>query len=158
MEPIPLSLSFFHMKLSLCLNFVCFRYGNIVDSWDKVWEKEKRKNKKISLTKLLLKTFGPAYSVSSVLQLIYTFMQLATPQIVNLLITFISSDSPSWQGYLYCVLVLCVAVINTVLYGQFCYIQDEVGLRLQTAITAAIYRKSFRLSSLSKQDMTGEGS
>ena len=33
-------------------------------------------------------------------------------------------------------------------------VQDEVGLRLQTAITAAIYRKSLRLSSGSRQAMT----
>ena len=104
---------------------------------------------------MLFKTFGPAYSVSSFLQLIYTFMQLATPQLVNLLISFISSDEPIWKGYLYCFLVLAVSIINTVLFGQYCYIQDEVGLRLQTAITSAIYRKSFRLSSLSKQQMTG---
>ena len=135
-----------------------FRYDDIVRSWDHQWDKEKRdgNKKKISLKKILFKTFGPAYSVSSVLQLVYTFMQLATPQIVNLLISFISSEDPSWKGYLYCFLVLAVSIINTVLYGQFCYIQDEVGLRLQTAITSAIYRKSFRLSSLSKQDMTGK--
>ena len=128
-----------------------------MDSWDCQWNKESQNGKKkISLTKMLFKTFGPAYSVSSLLQLIYTFMQLATPQIVNLLISFISSDEPTWKGYLYCILVLCISIINTVLYSQFCYIQDQVGLRVQTAITSAIYRKSFRLSSVSKQDITGE--
>ena len=92
------------------------------------------------------------------------------PQLVSLLITFLTSGEPSWHGYLYCSLLLLTTLTNTILSSQMVHIQvahlllspsllpppqDRVGLRVQTALTAAIYSKTLRLSTVSRQATTG---
>ena len=129
-------------------------YDKVVASWTKFWSRQEQKAPRVSLLRMLFKVFGPAYGWSAVLQLVYTFLQLATPQLVNLLIAFVSSSEPAWHGFVYCALLVLASTTNTLLYQHLCYVQDEVGLRLQTAVTAAVYKKSMRLSSKSRQSMT----
>ena len=126
--------------------------------WDKVWDKisSTSKTNHVSLLPVIARVFGPTYLKSSVLQLIYTLLQLVPPQLVNLLIAYISSSSqPTWWGYIYIILIVAVTLINTLLFSQLCYIQDQVGVRLRTALTAAIYRKTFKLSNSAKHEHTG---
>ena len=48
----------------------------------------------VSIVPCLISSFGPAFAVSGILQGIYSVLQFASPQIVNLLITFVESDDP----------------------------------------------------------------
>ena len=129
-------------------------YDKVVASWSKYWANQQLQTPRVSLLRLLFKVFGPAYGWSAVLQLVYTFLQLATPQLVNLLIAFVSSSEPIWHGFVFCGLLFVASTTNTLLYQHLCYVQDEVGLQLQTAVTAAVYKKSMKLSSKSRQSMT----
>ena len=103
----------------------------------------------------MLKAFGPAYSVTSVLMFILSVLQFANPLIVNLLIDFVSSDDPDWKGYLYTVLIVLVTFVITILNSQAFYREYLVGLRIRTGLISAIYRKSLRLSNGARKEMTG---
>ena len=102
----------------------------------------------------LIKAFGPAYAISALYQLGYSVLQFASPQIVNLLITFVESDDPDWKGYFYTVLICLVTLTNTLLNSQCFYKQYVVGLRVKTALISAIYRKSVKLSANGRSGMT----
>ena len=111
--------------------------------------------KKNFLLGVMLKAFGPAYSVTSVLMFILSVLQFANPLIVNLLIDFVSSDDPDWKGYLYTVLIVLVTFVITILNSQAFYREYLVGLRIRTGLISAIYRKSLRLSNGARKEMTG---
>ena len=106
--------------------------------------------KEVSIVSTLFYAFAPAYAISAVFQFGYSTLQFASPQIVNALISFVSSDEPNWKGYFYTALICAVTLINTLLNSQTFYWEYAVGLRVKTALISAIYRKSVKLSSTGK--------
>ena len=132
-----------------------FRCSGVVPVWDKQWNKHVETEKSnFSIVWPLIKAFGPAYAISALYQLGYSVLQFASPQIVNLLITFVESDDPDWKGYFYTVLICLVTLTNTLLNSQCFYKQYVVGLRVKTALISAIYRKSVKLSANGRSGMT----
>ena len=79
-----------------------------------------------------------------------------TPQFLNRLIGFISSEEQEWKGYLYMGLIVAVTLLNTLVNSQTFYIQYLVGLRIKTALISGIYRKSLRLSNVGRKEMSGK--
>lgn len=57
-------------------------------------------------------------------------------------------EEPQWRGYFYAAILLIVATMQTLLLSQYFNIMMVVGLRIRTALTAAIYRKVFKISIL----------
>ena len=98
------------------------RCNVVVPHWDKylsnALDKAKREGKKFSILPVMIKSFGPAYSLSSFLSILLSVAQFANPQIVNLLIDFVSSDEPDWKGYLYTAAIVVVTFLITILNAQ----------------------------------------
>jgi len=135
------------------------RCSHIVPQWDKHFDKALQKDKgqaKVSILGVMVRAFGPAYSITSLLMLALSVLQFANPQIVNLLIDFVSSDDPNWKGYLYTGLIVAVTFVCTILNSQAFYREYLVGLRIRTSLISAIYRKSLRLSNFARKQMTGK--
>ena len=131
------------------------RSSNIIPVWDKNWEKETKKAKKeFSILTTLIFCFGGEFFWSSVLNFIYTLLQYVSPQIVNLLIGYVESDEPTWRGYLFIVALVVVTIINTVINAQALFMQYGIGLKIKTSLISAIYRKSLKLSSAGRKEMT----
>ena len=110
--------------------------------------------KPVSVISTLAYSLGPAFSYSCAFQFVYTLLQFASPQIVNLLIDFVGSDEPLWRGYFYTALIVVVTFVNTLLNAQTYYQQYLVGLRVRTALTSAVYKKSVKLSNVGRKEMT----
>lgn len=73
----------------------------------------------------------------------------------RLLIEFTKEqDEPLWKGYLYAVLLLLTAVIQTLVLSQYFHRMFLVGLRMRTALIAAIYRKALRMSNSARKEST----
>ena len=87
--------------------------------------------------------------------LLLSLLQFASPQIVNLLIDFVSSEDPLWKGLFYTFLICLVTFLVTVLDSMSFYREYLVGLRVRTALISAIYRKSLKLSNAARKEMTG---
>eukprot|EP00094_Tigriopus_californicus_P001437 TCALIF_01392-PA protein Name:"Similar to Abcc1 Multidrug resistance-associated protein 1 (Mus musculus)" AED:0.04 eAED:0.04 QI:0/0.8/0.33/0.83/1/1/6/0/1537 len=132
------------------------RCAGVIPSWDKSWENQVRNanGKTISILPTLIRAFGPAYFLSSILMFILSILQFASPQIVDLLIAFVSSDDPNWKGYFYTFLIVGSTLTVSVLNSQSFYQEYLVGLRVRTALISAIYRKSLRLSNSARKEMT----
>ena len=88
----------------------------------------------------------------SFIQLMAVMLTQISPQALNLLIGFTSSEEEIWKGYLYMILLVGINLVNTILNSQFYIKQMLIGLRVRAAITSALFRKSLRLSSKSRKE------
>ncbi len=104
----------------------------------------------------LLQAFGCAITVSAIYQLGYVLLQFASPQLLNLLIAFVEGDGPTWHGYFYTVLFSVVALLTAMADSGYWYRVNMVGLRVRTSLSAAIYRKSLKLSNSARRAYTGK--
>jgi len=134
------------------------RCASIIPIWDENWSKEKKvsrtKNKPLSILSTLIRCYGSAFGWSCVLNLIYTILQFFSPQLVDKLIGFVDSDEPTWRGYFYIITLIIVTIFNTIVNAQALFVQYEIGLKIKTALISAIYRKSLKLSSNGRREMT----
>ena len=70
------------------------------------------------------------------------------------LFRFVDSDEPTWRGYFYIITLIIVTIFNTIVNAQALFVQYEIGLKIKTALISAIYRKSLKLSSNGRREMT----
>ncbi len=60
----------------------------------------------------------------------------------RLMINFTSDESePAWKGYVYAALLFIAAVIQSLCLHQYFHRCFVMGMRLRTAIIAAVYKK-----------------
>ena len=134
------------------------RCRGVIPVWDANWDEQKKakqpKRKPLSILNTLVSSFGGVFAASAILQLIYTIISFVSPQLVNFLIAFVESDEPMWRGYLYTITLIAVTMLNTIINSQYFFFQYSIGLKIRTALTSAIYRKSLRLSGASRKEMT----
>ena len=65
----------------------------------------------------------------------------------RLMINFTEDTSqPDWKGYLYAVLLFVVAVVQSLLLHQYFHRCFLVGMRVRTAVVAAVYNKVYTLT------------
>lgn len=121
----------------------------------------------------LIKAFGSAFLFGVILQCIHDILMFAPPQILALLIQFVDSTNttasgddgtliitqpePLWRGIFYALLLFVVAIIQTLLSGQYNQRLSVVALKIRTAIIGVVYEKALSLSNAAKKDTdTGE--
>lgn len=124
----------------------------------------------------IFKAFGSAFLFAVILQFSHDLLMFVPPQILRLLIQFVDSSTnvtqsddyvddtlfisrrePLWRGIFYAILLFIVAIIQTILSGQFNQRLSVVALRIRTALIGVIYRKALILSnSAKKETATGE--
>ncbi|XP_058792378.1 multidrug resistance-associated protein 1 isoform X9 [Phymastichus coffea] len=148
----------------------------IVPKFDKYWNKSLKKvdnakatfrkssgqidissNKKKKMASVLLplcKAFGPIFLFGVMLKFVQDIMVFISPQILKLLIQFVKNDEPIWKGFFYAVLLFLTAVIQTLVLSQYFHRMFLVGLRMRTALIAAIYRKALRMSNSARKEST----
>ena len=78
-------------------------------------ERAGAKGRPLSILPTLAAAFGWSYSYTTLLNVVIAILQFASPQIVSLLINFVTSDEPTWRGYLYTVLIVAVTLLTTFL-------------------------------------------
>lgn len=59
-----------------------------------------------------------------------------------------------WKGYFYAFLLFLTAVLQTLVLSQYFHRMFVVGLRMRTALIAAIYRKALRMSNSARKEST----
>ena len=132
------------------------RCVNVSERWRRNWEKlatGRRYNRgPVNVLLPMFQTFGLYYLLSSLIQLLSVLVNQLTPQALNLLIGFISSDEQEWKGYLYMILLVALKMIVIILNSQYFLQQLIIGLRMRSALTSAIFSKSFKLTSKSRKE------
>ncbi|XP_029673303.1 multidrug resistance-associated protein 1 isoform X3 [Formica exsecta] len=113
-----------------------------------------RKKKVASILPPICKAFGATFMFGAFLKLIQDIMTFISPQILKLLIAFIEGEEEMWKGYFYSVLLLLTAILQTLILSQYFHRMFLVGLRIRTALIAAIYRKALRMSNAARKEST----
>lgn len=70
------------------------------------------------------------------------------------MINFVDEDEEQWKGYFYAVLLFGTATIQTLVLSQYFNRMFIVGMRIRTALVAAIYRKALRMSNMARKQRT----
>ncbi|XP_044001771.1 multidrug resistance-associated protein 1 isoform X9 [Aphidius gifuensis] len=116
---------------------------------------QRNKKKVASITIPLCKAFGGTFIFGAILKLTQDIMIFISPQILNALIGFVNApDEPMWKGYFYAGLLFLTASLQTIVLSQYFNRMSIVGLRIRTALTAAIYRKALRMSNTARKEST----
>ncbi|KAL7041242.1 hypothetical protein ACKWTF_000685 [Chironomus riparius] len=103
----------------------------------------------------MMKTFGGPFWFAGFIQLIINGLTLASPMLLNELITFVAMGMPvAWQGWLMVVSLFLVAFLLAIFNSVYFKATFVVGFRIRTALISAIYRKALRISSAAKKDTT----
>jgi ATP-binding cassette, subfamily C (CFTR/MRP), member 1 len=110
--------------------------------------------KTASIVPALIKAFGGTFVFGSCLKLVQDVLTFASPQILKLLINFVSSDDPDWKGFLYAGLLFGVAATQTLFLSQYFHRMFLVGLRIRTSLISAIFRKALVLSNSARKSST----
>ncbi|KAJ4949341.1 hypothetical protein JOQ06_020856 [Pogonophryne albipinna] len=87
--------------------------------------------------------------------LMMDLLAFASPQLLKLMISFTQDKSRYiWEGYLYAVLLLLVAILQSLFlqqYFQRCFV---LGMKVRTAIIAAVYKKALVVSNDTRKEST----
>ncbi|KAK2141833.1 hypothetical protein LSH36_1034g00008 [Paralvinella palmiformis] len=114
-----------------------------------------KKSLKPSLIIALSKAFGLTFLFGSFLKFVHDVLIFVSPMLLRELIAFASDKSqPLWKGYYYTVLLLVVALIQSLILNQYFHICFLTGMRLRTSVIAAVYRKSLKLSNAARRVST----
>ncbi|XP_060863100.1 multidrug resistance-associated protein 1-like isoform X2 [Metopolophium dirhodum] len=110
---------------------------------------------KVSILPVLCKSFGSTFLFGSFLRLIVDCLIFVSPQVLKYLISFVgNSTEPLWRGYFYIFLLMMTAMLQTLIFTQHFHRMYLVGMRVRTALTLAIYRKTLRLSTMARKSFT----
>lgn len=126
-------------------------------------EKKKKKDKKKEekghpnswLISTIYKTFKGILFESAFFKLLQDLLAFVSPQLLKLMVSFTQDTSRyTWEGYLYAVLLLVVAILQSLFlqqYFQRCFV---LGMKVRTAITAAVYKKALVVSNDTRKEST----
>uniref|UniRef100_A0A3Q2W9P5 ABC-type glutathione-S-conjugate transporter n=1 Tax=Haplochromis burtoni TaxID=8153 RepID=A0A3Q2W9P5_HAPBU len=126
-------------------------------------KKKKKKDKKKEeenypnswLIATLYKTFKWILIESAFFKLVQDVLTFVSPQLLKLMISFTQDKSRyAWEGYLYAVLLMVVALLQSLTlqqYFQRCFV---LGMRVRTALMAAVYKKALVVSNDTRKEST----
>ncbi|CAL9687902.1 unnamed protein product [Knipowitschia caucasica] len=106
----------------------------------------------------IYKTFKWVLIESAFFKLLQDLLAFVSPQILKMMIDFTQDKtSPLWTGYVYAVILLVVAVLQSLFlqqYFQRCFV---LGMKVRTAIMTAVYKKALVVSNdVRKESTVGE--
>uniref|UniRef100_UPI0037E8D390 ATP-binding cassette sub-family C member 2 n=1 Tax=Semicossyphus pulcher TaxID=241346 RepID=UPI0037E8D390 len=123
-------------------------------------KKEKKKKEDTDypnswLITTIYKSFKWILIESAFFKLLQDLLAFASPQLLKLMISFTQDPSSyNWEGYLYAVLLLVVAILQSLFlqqYFQRCFV---LGMKVRTAIMAAVYKKALVVSNDARKEST----
>ncbi|WKX94652.1 hypothetical protein Q1695_011711 [Nippostrongylus brasiliensis] len=123
-----------------------------------LWEKSNGKEKKPSLPSVvatLFNMFRWEFLTASALKVTSDTLQFASPFLLHQLIGFVSDmNSPLWIGLSYSILMFSASELRSLVLNSYFYIMYRMGIKFQTALTAAVFKKALRLSSSARRHKT----
>ena len=119
--------------------------------FDEVWEQQLEK-KKPSLWIAMAQAFGGPYLRGAIIKTFADCLAFVQPQLLRFLIAFVDSyrpgqtPQPPIKGAAIALAMFAVSVGQTACLHQYFQRTFESGMRIKSSLTAAIYKKSMRLS------------
>ncbi|KAL1780294.1 canalicular multispecific organic anion transporter 2 [Sigmodon hispidus] len=122
---------------------------------DEVLLRARPKPQKPSFLWALIRTFTSSLLMSVCFKLIQDLLSFINPQLLSILIRFISDPSaPTWWGFLLAALMFVSSMMQTLILNQYYHCIFVMALRLRTAIIGVIYRKALLITNSVKREST----
>ncbi|XP_059153099.1 multidrug resistance-associated protein 1-like [Physella acuta] len=117
---------------------------------------QKEVKHKPSLCRTLFKTYAPDLLRAHAIRLVADTLLFVLPVLTNQLINFVQTkkDHIKWHGYALVVCFFLVAFIYSLLFNQNSYRGANVGMKVRTALIAAVYKKSLAMNTETKRKYT----
>ncbi|XP_072883060.1 ATP-binding cassette sub-family C member 2 [Hemitrygon akajei] len=130
-----------------------------------VMEEKRRKDKKAKpcteesatgwLVLAMLKTFWYILLKGVVFKVCHDTLLFVSPQLLKLMVSFTEDESVYvWKGYMYAVLLFILAALQSMMLQQYFNCCFLLGMRVRTAVTAAVYKKALTVSNKARKDST----
>lgn len=130
-------------------------------AFDDAWESQLKRNPNApSLWIAIFRAYGGPYVVAAIFKVGNDISQYAQPQLLRLLIAFVSSYGPGKtpqpiiQGAAIALAMFGCAVFQTAMIHQYFQRTFETGMRIKGGLASAIYRKSLKLSNEGRSTKT----
>ncbi|KAM3913417.1 ATP-binding cassette sub-family C member 2 isoform 2-T2 [Leptodactylus fuscus] len=140
---------------------------NHAKSQDVLVEEETKKKKKESISgtskdypkswlfKTLIRTFSNVLLKSAFFKLVHDLLVFVSPQILKQMVSFTSNPAEyQWKGFCYAALLLVTALIQSLCLQQYFQLCFVLGMRVRTALTAAVYKKALTVSNATRKEST----
>jgi len=119
--------------------------------FQEAWEYELEHRKKPSLWLAIFSSFKGPYFRGTLFKICSDSVAFIQPQLLRLLIKWVKTyetdkPDPVIRGAAIALAMFAVSVSQTIALNQYFQRAFETGMRIKTALTAAIYQKSLRLS------------
>ncbi|ULU01203.1 hypothetical protein L3Y34_001516 [Caenorhabditis briggsae] len=93
--------------------------------------------------------------IAMFVKFISDILLFCNPLLLKSLIRFTEQlDRPMWQGVALAFTMFFSAELSSILLSHYYYLMFRVGTRVQTCLTAAVYRKTLRLSNAARREKT----
>ncbi|XP_025016128.1 multidrug resistance-associated protein 1-like isoform X2 [Tetranychus urticae] len=111
---------------------------------------------KVNVVLLLFKTFGHYLLFGACLKLMQDILTFLTPELLKVLLNFIENQSsePIWHGFFIAIVLFSVTCCQTLFGNYYFYKMYILGMRVQSALTAAVYSKSLTLNDEARKRFT----
>ncbi|KAI8866883.1 hypothetical protein GQ42DRAFT_181032 [Ramicandelaber brevisporus] len=139
----------------------------VADEFQACWDKQEATGTS-SLFRSLVRMVGWQWLLAGMLKITHDNLRLLQPQLLKLLIVFISTygvrsltgyqnNGPAptaIDGLTIAAAMLLVSLAQTVISGQYFQLNTRIGLRIRTGLFTAIYTKAMRLSTTARHNLT----
>ncbi|CAB3397220.1 unnamed protein product [Caenorhabditis bovis] len=121
-----------------------------------IWSKNQGKPvEQPSVVATLFRMFRWEFLLASILKFTSDTMQFASPFLLHELLSFVSSpNAPFWKGAALSILMFASSETRSLLLNSYFYIMFRMGIKIQTALTAAVYKKTLCISNSARRDKT----
>ena len=121
------------------------------EAFDEIWEQQLEK-KKPSLWITLIQAYGGPYLRGAIIKTVSDCFNFIQPQLLRFLISFVDSyrpgntPQPAIKGAAIAFAMFGTSLAQTACLHQYFQRAFETGMRVKSGLTAAVYKKSMRLS------------
>lgn len=133
------------------------KYIHDTSIWAKKDPSEQEKDPVVipSVVSSLFMMFRWEFLLASTLKFVSDTMQFASPFLLHELLNFISAkNAPFWKGMALSILMFSVSELRSLILNGYFYIMFRMGTKIQTSLTAAVYKKTLLISNSARRDRT----
>uniref|UniRef100_A0A914CDE4 Multidrug resistance-associated protein 1 n=1 Tax=Acrobeloides nanus TaxID=290746 RepID=A0A914CDE4_9BILA len=118
-------------------------------------EEQLKKLKPPSVVYNLFKMFKYELFTAFLIKAVADVIQFANPFLLNELINFVSQEhAPLWKGIAYAIGMFAASELRSFMVNYYFYIMFRMGVKIQTTLTAAVYKKTLKLSNNARKERT----
>uniref|UniRef100_T1JBD6 ABC-type glutathione-S-conjugate transporter n=1 Tax=Strigamia maritima TaxID=126957 RepID=T1JBD6_STRMM len=129
----------------------------VYSEFDTLWCKEKQKHKKesvVNIFKIIWKMNKWEVILATFAKWMSDILGFVSPLMLKELINFVSSDEPSWKGYVYAITIYLAATLSSIFQNNHYHRMQQIGIRARAAVISAVYRKALKMSNSAKKTST----